>query len=92
MTVFATPRLVTRCMGSQLDWDRAARLAAGAHQSCPVQTVPGAEPPRTEGETGYCTTPGGKLIHYPNAYKWPKVYWPSTIRVVVGAGWVPASW
>lgn len=44
--------------------------------------------PRVEGASFYWTTPGGKPISHPSAYRWEKVYHPSTLRIVVGADWV----
>lgn len=43
--------------------------------------------PYTTGHSYYWTTPGGKPIYYPNAYRWPKVYHGSTITLHVGQKW-----
>jgi hypothetical protein len=53
-----------------------------------VVVVPGKAAPHVEGSAACWTTPGGKPITYPNAYKWPKVYHHSTVHVEVGAAWV----
>ena len=67
------------------------RLLAGDRSMRPIVVSldePNAEP-RIEGEGYYWTTPSGKTrVYYPNAYKWPTMYWPSTRRVVVGIRWV----
>lgn len=65
--------------------DRYARELAGARPHVPVEIVPGRKRPKLLGSGYYWTTPGGKLINHPNAYKWPKVYNASTRRVEVGA-------
>lgn len=70
---------------------KAARIAAGLHprDTRPVDVVPGDRRPREEGESYYFTTPSGKTrVRYPNAYKWPTMYWPSTRRVIVGQEWL----
>lgn len=54
----------------------------------PVHIETGDSPPRWEGEEWYFTTPGGTRIEHPNAYKWPKVYHPSTLAIHVGARWL----
>lgn len=53
-----------------------------------VEVTPGAKAPEAEGTSYYFTTPGGKPINHPNAYRWPKVYHPSTRHVEVGQGWL----
>lgn len=64
------------------------RILAGDTAAHPVEIVDGSASPSMEGEGFYWTTPGGRPIQYPNAYKWAKVYHPSSIRVSVGLGWV----
>jgi hypothetical protein len=55
----------------------------------PVEVVPGAQAPSVAGETYYWTTPSGKtIVRHPNAYGWRTLYWPSTLRVEVGADWL----
>lgn len=68
---------------------RAARRAVDAHASCPVVLIPGDNPPKLVGESFHFTTPGGRPVRYPNAYRrayGKPVYHPSTLRVEVGAG------
>ncbi len=67
---------------------RLVRRLARSATSTPVEVVAGADEPAEAGEGYYWTTPGGKRIRYPNAYKWPKVYVPSSIRVEVGREWL----
>lgn len=70
---------------------RALRAQAKApHKSTPVEVIPGNAAPKVKGESYYFTTPGGKPIFYPAAYRWPKVYHGSTIRVEVGSAYVAA--
>ena len=74
-----------------LDSDQDAqlrRIAGCTWNGAPVEVVPGNDEPHDAGESFYFTTPGGKLIHHPNAYKWAKVYHPSTTRVEVGRKWL----
>jgi len=66
-----------------------ARRVVGAESHVPVVTGPGDALPVLKGDTWHFTTPGGKYIRYPNAYKWPKVYHASTRRVEVGEDWMP---
>ena len=59
----------------------------------PVVVVEGDAAPTLEGEGYHFTTPGGRPVYHPNAYRaaWGKVvYHASTLRVVVGAKWVLA--
>ena len=61
--------------------------------TCPIRVVPGRAAPHAEGSSGYFTTPGGKPVRYPNAYRraWGKpVYNASTYRIEVGAKWLAA--
>ena len=44
--------------------------------------------PKARHVARYCTTPGGKLIRYPGAYRWPKTYHAAVRELTVGAGWV----
>jgi len=70
---------------------RVARAACGAHASCRVEIVPGDASPAMEGDGFHYTTPGGRSVYHPNAYRraWGKpVYHGSTIRVEVGEEWV----
>ena len=46
---------------------------------------------KTYSRTGrgfYYTTPGGKPIYYPSAYRWPKCYHPSTLEIQVNPYWL----
>lgn len=59
------------------------------HATIPVVVVPGDQSPTVDGESYYWTTPSGKTrIMYPNAYRWKKVYHPSSYSVRVGFGWL----
>jgi hypothetical protein len=68
-----------------------ARLFVNDKSNRPVEIVDGPAAPRMKGESWHYTTPGGKPIHYPNAYRWPKVYHNSTLRIVVGREWLDAN-
>lgn len=70
-----------------IDIERVARMWCGVRANMPVEIVDGDAPPKVCGEGFHWTTPGGKPIRYPNAYKWEKVYHASTIRVEVGRNW-----
>ena len=54
----------------------------------PLEVLPGNGTPTAAGEGFSWTTPGGKPIRHPNAYKWPKVYHCSTNHVEVGRNWL----
>lgn len=59
--------------------------------SCPIIDVDGFAPPTVEGESYHWTTPGGRPVYHPNAYRraWGKpVYHGSTLRIRVGRGWI----
>ena len=64
------------------------RRADCTWNGAPVDVIPGGDAPHEAGESSYYTTPGGKLIHHPNAYKWAKVYHASTVCVEVGRKWL----
>jgi hypothetical protein len=72
---------------------RICRKAADAFSHCPVEVVDGSdEAPKLVGRTYYWTTPSGKtIVKYPAAYGYRTLYHRSTVRVVVGAGWVAAN-
>jgi hypothetical protein len=71
-------------------FEQIARLVANSERNRSVQLIDNStQPPKLVGKGFYWTTPGGKLIHYPNAYRWHKIYHPSTLRVEVGANWKP---
>jgi hypothetical protein len=76
-----------------LAFRRAARAAVGgASKSTPVEVVPGSsEAPKFSGERGHYTTPGGKRVWAPSAYrmKGPIRYHRSTEKVTVGEHWRP---
>lgn len=75
-----TYRLISKLVRRELD-------AAGTPH--PIVFEDGFAAPRWEGESYYWTTPSGKTrVHHPNAYGWRTRYWPSTLRIVVGRGWV----
>lgn len=55
----------------------------------PIHLEDGFAPPRLEGRSYYWTTPSGLTeVRHPNAYKWPTWYRHSTLRIVVGIGWL----
>ena len=69
------------------------RQANRASTSSPIRLVDGPAAPEEIGESGYYTTPGGKRVNYPNAYRraWGKpIYHASTIRVELGRDWAIA--
>lgn len=66
---------------------RLARLWAGAETSIALRFEPGDQAPKVAGSGYYHTTPGGKLVRYPNAYGYRTVYHHSTRVVVVGERW-----
>lgn len=77
-----------------LDLTHAARFARAVvdreGDSAPIEIVAGDTAPRAAGRSYYWTTPGGKAIQYPNAYRWPKVYHASSRRIEVGVDWLVA--
>jgi hypothetical protein len=70
-----------------LNVEQVARMWVGASANRRVDIIAGHSSPCLVGEGCRWTTLSGKPIYYPNAYKWPKRYHPSTIRVEVGADW-----
>jgi hypothetical protein len=67
------------------------RRQASAARYVPIAIVPGADAPTEQGEPGHYTTPGGRPVRYPNAYRraWGKpVYHLSSVTVTVGADWL----
>lgn len=67
---------------------RKIRQHANARANMPVDVIAGSDKPKVTGKSYYWTTPGGRPIHFPNAYKWPKIYHASTLSVEVGIGWL----
>lgn len=69
------------------------RQCAGLPSSdrTPIHLVAGDASPELIGRGFYWTTPGGKPIYYPNAYKWRKVYHHSTWAIRVGKEWIAAN-
>lgn len=70
---------------------RQAGLKSGSGVT--VRVVSGDVAPALQGESGHYTTPGGKPVYHPNAYRraWGKpVYHCTTERVEVGEGWLLA--
>jgi len=68
---------------------RAQAKASGS--TCAIRVVPGSVAPHMEGDSFYFTTPGGKPVYHPSAYRkaWGKpVYHASTLRLEVGEGWL----
>lgn len=74
--------------GDSVNYKYVCRLAARSANSVPVEITKGDSPPKEVGDNFYYTTPGGKPIAFPNAYKWPKVYHPSTLKIQVGEKWL----
>lgn len=69
---------------------RAAVNASGSPY--PIKIVDGFAAPELHGRSYYWTTPSGKTeVRHPNAYGYPTLYHPSTLHIVVGAGWVLQS-
>jgi hypothetical protein len=54
----------------------------------PIMIERGVYAPTIKGTGFYWTTPGGKIINYPNAYKWRKIYHASTRRLAVSEEWL----
>jgi hypothetical protein len=80
-------------MATQLS-RKMARLAAGAHTSCPVKVVDGDVAPHCTGERSHYVTPSGKPVYHPNAYRrafGKPVYVASTLAVEVGKEWLAAQ-
>lgn len=51
----------------------------------PIVFVDGSQAPRLVGRSYYWTTPSGRTeVRHPNAYGWPTLYHPSTLRIEVG--------
>lgn len=66
-------------------------MAKAAGSTCPIAVVDGDAAPHTTGSTGYYTTPGGRPVRYPHAYRraWGKpVYHCSDYRLEVGREWL----
>lgn len=70
----------------------AVRAAIGV-SGCPypIEMTEGDSPPELHGKSHHWTTPGGKPIHFPSAYRWRKVYHASTMHIRVGRKWVEAA-
>jgi hypothetical protein len=81
-------------MATRLDRriSRIVRAAVGLRGSaCPIKIQDGFGAPIRTGQGGHWTTPGGRPVYYPNAYRraWGKpVYHCSTLGIAVGAGWI----
>lgn len=74
---------------------RAARACANAHVSCPVVVISGPAAPKLVGESYHWETASGTRIDHPNAYAkkgWSNCFYiASSLRVVVGRGWLRAQ-
>jgi hypothetical protein len=63
----------------------------GRLQGLPIRVIPGDQSPVIDGDPGHWTTPGGKPVYHPNAYRaaWGKpIYHCSTECVEVGLEWI----
>lgn len=78
-------------MTASIETRRMARKAVSAHNSCPVEIIPGDSAPKLTGDPWHYETKSGRRIYHPSAYSsrgWSNmVYCHSTVRVVVGAEW-----
>jgi hypothetical protein len=77
-------------MNEQINKKYLARLIVGDCGNRPVVFIPNSkQPPKVKGHSFYHTTPGGRIVHHPNAYGYRTVYHASTIHTTVGENWVP---
>lgn len=96
MTTITTYRIVYyQTVVDSCESLRTALRAAAQSASPParVLVVSGSKnpAPRLAGQQGYWTTPSGNtIVRYPNAYRWPKTYHCSTLRVEVHVDWIAA--
>lgn len=70
------------------------RIAGAPGETMPVVIVDGAAPPCERGRSFHFTTPGGRPVYHPSAYRRAKgrpVYHHSTRRIEVGADWLRAA-
>lgn len=78
---------------SNIEQRRIARqFAFATHKNVPVEIVPGLQFPEETGQSFHWTTPGGRPVYHPNAYRraWGKpVYNNSTLCVTVGTLFFP---
>jgi hypothetical protein len=80
---------IIRAASEYRSYVRAQAEAAGS--TCPINVVPGSAAPHTTGSSYYFTTPGGKPVRYPSAYRKAfgrPVYNASTYAIEVGADWL----
>lgn len=81
-------------MSRSIHWTTRVRdaLRCSRKDRYPVRVVAGGQPPAFTGESYYWTTPSGKTrINHPSAYRWPKLYHSSTLRIEVGVLWLKAN-
>lgn len=74
------------------NFKRAARLAVGASKNTPVYAFPGSDAaPKMEGRYGHYETKSGKTVTKAYLSKgWSTTHYvTSTLRVEVGADWIP---
>ena len=60
-------------------------------KSYPIEIEEGFSPPRREGESHHYINKSGGRVWYPNAYRrayGKPIYVHSTVRILVGAGWL----
>jgi len=72
---------------------RAVRQHAGARANMPVDVIDGSDAPEVTGRSYYWTTPGGRPVYHPAAYRrayGKPVYHGSTLSVEVGVEWLAA--
>lgn len=71
---------------------RLVRAACGCQgKPYPIEERDGFDAPKLCGESCHWTTPGGRPVYYPNAYRRSfgrPVYHPSTLHITVGRGWI----
>lgn len=69
--------------------DYLSRLWVDDRGNLPVHRIKGNREPHYEGTQWYYTTPSGNtIINHPSSYGWPMCYHPSTLKIVVGNGWI----
>lgn len=69
---------------------KSVRAASGQSGTpYPIEAIDGFAAPKLVGKSYFWTTLSGKtIVNHPNAYGWPTLYHASTLRIVVGKGWL----